>query len=131
MVNQVLVDVKFYSTNMLQSSPIQKIPPFFTKFVLWHRTAKLRSAWRSTVGTTGNPHERLSRAERDIHNIVTKTNKLLGLLKRTCPLITDVNVRQTLYLSLAKFQLSYATQEWSPNQYSLKAKNEHVQRRAA
>ena len=91
-------------------------------------------AWKRMeidCGTTGNPHERLSGAERDIHNIVAKTNKLLGLLKRTCPLITDVNVRRTLYLSLARSQLSYATQEWSPNQYSLKAENDRVQRRAA
>ena len=39
-------------------------PPFLTKFILWHRTAKLGSTWRSTVGITGNPHDRLSRAER-------------------------------------------------------------------
>ena len=39
-------------------------PPFLTKFILWHRTVKLGSTWRSTVGTTGNPHDRLSRAER-------------------------------------------------------------------
>ena len=38
-------------------------PPFRRKFELWLRTAKFGSAWRSTVGTTGNPHERLSRAE--------------------------------------------------------------------
>ena len=39
-------------------------PPFHTKFVLWHRTAKLGSTWRSTIGATGNPHERLGWAER-------------------------------------------------------------------
>ena len=52
-----------------------------------------------------------------IHNIVAKANKLLGLLKRTCPLLTDVNVRQMLYLSLVMSQLSYAIQVWYPNQY--------------
>ena len=40
------------------------IPPFLSKFVLWQRTTKLESAWRSTVGTTGKPHERLSEAQR-------------------------------------------------------------------
>ena len=40
-------------------------------------------------------------------------------------------MRRTLYLSLVKsHQLSYATQVWSPNQYSLKAKIERVQRQA-
>ena len=40
-------------------------PPVIAKFVLWHRTTKLGSAWRLTVGTTGNPHECLSWAERE------------------------------------------------------------------
>ena len=62
--------------------------------------------------------------------IVAKANKLLGPLKCTCPLITDVNVRRTLYLFLVKSQVRHATQVWSPNQYSLKAKNERVQKRA-
>ena len=62
--------------------------------------------------------------------IVAKANKLLGPLKWACPLITDVNVRRTLYLFLVKSQVRHATQVWSPNQYSLKAKNERVQKRA-
>ncbi|CAB4017509.1 Hypothetical predicted protein, partial [Paramuricea clavata] len=37
-----------------------------------------------------------------IHEITAKANKLLGLLKRTCPFLTDVNVRRTLYLSLRR-----------------------------
>ena len=66
-----------------------------------------------------------------IHDIVAKANNLPRLLKKTCPLLTDVNVRRTLYLSLVKsHQLSYPTQVWSPKQYSLKAKIERVQRRA-
>ena len=62
--------------------------------------------------------------------IVAKANKLLGLLKRTCPLLTDIQVRRSLYLSLVKSQLCYATQVWSPAQDMLKAKLERVQRRA-
>ena len=38
---------------------------------------------------------------------------MLGFLRRTCPLIKDRNVRRTLYLSLVKSQLSYATEVWS------------------
>ena len=58
---------------------------------------------------------------------------MLGLLRRTCPLLTDHIIRRTLYLSLVKFdpmQLSYATQVWSPTFYSSKANLERVQRRA-
>ena len=65
-----------------------------------------------------------------IHAITAKANKLLELLKRTCPLITDVTVRRTLYLSLVKSQLCYAMQVWSPAQVTLKAHVERVQRRA-
>ena len=44
-----------------------------------------------------------------INAIVSKANKLLGLLKRTCPLLLNVAVRRTLYLSLVKSQLCYRT----------------------
>ena len=61
-----------------------------------------------------------------IHNTVSKANKILELLKRTCPLLMDVSVRSMLYLSLVKSQLSYETQVWSPNQYSLKVMIKHA-----
>ena len=65
-----------------------------------------------------------------IYTITSWDNKLRGLLKRTCPLLTDVSTRCALYLSLVKSQLCYATQVWSPAQLSLKAQVEWVQRRA-
>jgi hypothetical protein len=65
-----------------------------------------------------------------INVIVAKSNKLLGLLKRTCPLLTDVKVRGTQYLSLVKTQVSYATEVWSPINIHLKSKVEKIQRRA-
>ncbi|CAB4009616.1 Hypothetical predicted protein [Paramuricea clavata] len=45
-----------------------------------------------------------------ITQIVSKANKMLGLLRRTCPLLTDRVARRTLYLSLVKSQLGYATE---------------------
>ena len=39
---------------------------------------------------------------------------MLGILKRTCTSITDMNTRRTLYLSLVKSQLLYASEVWSP-----------------
>lgn len=62
--------------------------------------------------------------------IVLKANRMLGLLKRTCPLITDIKVRRILYLSFVKSQLSYATEVWSPANVSLRTILERVQRRA-
>ena len=65
-----------------------------------------------------------------IYTTTARDNKLHGLLKRTCPLLTDMSTRRTPYLSLVKSQLWYATQVWSPAQVSLKAQIEQVQRRA-
>ena len=62
--------------------------------------------------------------------VVCKANKMLGLLRRTCPLLTNTKVRRSLYLSLVKCHLDYATQVWSPALTSLKIKIENVQRRA-
>ena len=56
---------------------------------------------------------------------------MLGILKRTCTSITDMNTRRTLYLSLVKSQLLYASEVWSPvNNVQLSRQVEKVQRRA-
>ena len=65
-----------------------------------------------------------------VHATVSKANKLLGLLKRTCPLLTNAAIRRTLYLSLVKSQLCFGTQVWSPSHSYLQGKIERVQRRA-
>ena len=65
-----------------------------------------------------------------VMRIVLKANGMLGLLKRTCPLMTDINVRQTLYLSLMKSQLTYAMEVWSSASVNLRTILERVQRRA-
>ncbi|CAB4031032.1 Hypothetical predicted protein [Paramuricea clavata] len=66
-----------------------------------------------------------------INTIVAKANKMLGILKRTCTSITDMNTRRTLYLSLVKSQLLYASEVWSPlNNVQLSRQVEKVQRRA-
>ena len=62
--------------------------------------------------------------------ICAKANKLLGLLKRTCISIIDSSVRKTLYLTLVRSKLSYATEVWSPASSLLKQKAEKIQRRA-
>ena len=62
--------------------------------------------------------------------ITAKGNKMLGLLKRTCPLLTNTTVRRTLYLTLVRSQISYASEVWSPHTNKLISKLESVQRRA-
>jgi len=65
-----------------------------------------------------------------VMGIVFKANRMLGLLKKTCPLMTDIKVRRALYLSLVKSQLTYATEVWSPASVNLRTILERVQRRA-
>ena len=65
-----------------------------------------------------------------IHSIIAKASELLGLLKRTCPLLNDVSPRHSLYLALVKSQFCYATQVWSPDKIALQTQIERVQRRA-
>ena len=62
--------------------------------------------------------------EQHISAVVGKANKKLGLLRRTCPLIKDTKIRRSLYLSLVKCHLNYATEVWSPAHISLKLKIE-------
>ncbi|CAB4002849.1 Hypothetical predicted protein, partial [Paramuricea clavata] len=65
-----------------------------------------------------------------IQMITAKANKMLGLLRRTCPLLTETKIRRSLYLSLVKSKLCYGTEIWSPSNVSLKVKIERIQRRA-
>ena len=69
--------------------------------------------------------------ETHVNEIMSKANKQIGVLKRTCLSLTNVNIRRSLYLTLVKSQLSYATQVWSSNRHSqLNRRIERVQRRA-
>ena len=66
-----------------------------------------------------------------INSIISKANKMLGVLKRTSTHLTNIKTRCTLYLSLVKSQLCYASEVWSPvNNIQLSKRVESVQRRA-
>jgi hypothetical protein len=65
-----------------------------------------------------------------ISRIISIANVMLGLLRRTCPLLTVCNVRRTFYLSLVKSELCFVAEVWSPSQYNNKTLLESVQRRA-
>ena len=68
--------------------------------------------------------------ETQVLMVSAKATKLLGLLRRTCPMLTDVKVRRSLNLALVKSQMSYVTEVWSPSHSTLKQKAERVQRRS-
>ncbi|CAB4016256.1 TNF receptor-associated factor 3-like [Paramuricea clavata] len=56
---------------------------------------------------------------------------MFGVLRRTCTKLMDMKARRTLYLSLVKSQLCYATEVWSPvNSVQISRRVEKVQRRA-
>ena len=57
-------------------------------------------------------------------------NKLLGYLKRNTRFILRTEERRTLYLSLVRPHLGYATQIWAPQSIELIVKFERIQRRA-
>ena len=59
-----------------------------------------------------------------------KANKLLGFVRRASRYIQSTQTRRTLYLSIVRCHLGYATQVWSPQSIGLLKRVENVQRRA-
>jgi hypothetical protein len=59
-----------------------------------------------------------------------KANKMLGFLRRAATEMKDVKIRRTLYLSIVRSTLGYATQVWSPQSIDLITRTERIQRRA-
>ena len=59
-----------------------------------------------------------------------KANKLLGFVRRASRYIQSIQTRRTLYLSIVRCHLGYATQVWSPESIGLLRRVENVQRRA-
>ena len=64
------------------------------------------------------------------HDRCTKANKMLGFLRRAAMEITDAKIRRTLYLSIVRSTLGYATQVLSPQSIDLSTRTERIQRRA-
>ena len=61
--------------------------------------------------------------------IISKANKMLGMIKRTCTNQCDQKTK-ILYKSLVRSQLEYASQVWSPYTKEKITALERVQRRA-
>ena len=63
--------------------------------------------------------------------IIAKSYKQLGLLRRTFGVSIGVDTKKSLYLSLVRSQLSYASQIWRPQLIRDIVRLEKVQRRAS
>ena len=59
-----------------------------------------------------------------------KANKMLGFLRRAATEITDPKIRRTLYLSIVRPTLGYATQARPPQSIDPTTRTERIQRRA-
>ena len=57
-------------------------------------------------------------------------NKLLGYIRRNTRFIHSTTVRRTMYLTLIRPHLGYATQIWSPQSIDMLVRLEKIQRRA-
>ena len=65
-----------------------------------------------------------------IANITAKANSILGLIKRPCRDVYDVTTLKTLYCSLVRPKVEYASQVWNPYTKSNISRIESIQRRA-
>lgn len=65
-----------------------------------------------------------------IDRITAKANRVLGLVKRTCRDLNDVETKSTLYCSLVRPLLEYSCETWNPYTKRNIDKLEAVQRRA-
>ena len=53
-----------------------------------------------------------------IENVVSTANRTIGLVKRLCRDLEDVNTRKLLYCSIVRPKLEYSSNLWSP--YTIK-----------
>jgi hypothetical protein len=66
-----------------------------------------------------------------INNIVKKSNRMLGLIQRTCGQSCSTQTKRNLYLALVRTSLDYSTQSWSVCTKKSLLRLEGVQRRAS
>ena len=68
-------------------------------------------------------------SQKQVTEQCAKASKLLGFVRRASRYIQSTQTRPTLYLSIVRCHLGYATQVWSPKSIVLLKRVENVQRR--
>ena len=76
--------------------------------------------------TTSNPSW-----NQHVDKITTKANRVLGLVKKTCRDLKDIDTMNTLYCSLVRPLLKYSCETWNPHTKRNIDRLEVVQRRAS
>ena len=69
-------------------------------------------------------------SDKQVTEQCAKANKLLGFVRQDSRYIQSTQTRRTLYLSIVRCHLGYASQVWSPQSIGLLKRVENVQRRA-
>ena len=59
-----------------------------------------------------------------------RANKLLGYVRRNTHRIKSISIRRSMYLTMVRPHIGYATQVWAPQSIDLMLKLERIQRRA-
>ena len=108
-----------------------------------HFSKKKFPTYQSQYHLGGQPLERVSVIKdlgvsvscdlqwgRHIAQTVSKSNKILGLIKRVCRDMNDTQTRKVLYCTLIRPRLEYCCSLWSPHTAKDRALIENVQRRA-
>ena len=68
--------------------------------------------------------------KKQVESQSTKTNQILGYVKRTTKNLKSLTTGRTIYLTIVRAHLGYATQVWAPQTVEQIRKIERVQRRA-
>ena len=69
-------------------------------------------------------------SDKQVTEQCAKAKKLLGFVRRASRYIQSTKTRRTIYRSIVRCHLGYATQVWSPQSIGLLKRVENVQRRA-
>ena len=65
-----------------------------------------------------------------VYKIIAKANRVLGLVKRTCRDLKDIDTMKKLYRSSVRTLLEYLYETWNPHTKCTTDKLEAVQQRA-
>ena len=63
-------------------------------------------------------------------SVLNKAHQMLGIIKRTCNFITDVNKRRSLYISLVRSQFEHCSIIWRPHNETEISGFEKLQKKA-
>jgi hypothetical protein len=100
--------------------------PMITQYTISDTPVLQSSSQKDLAITTTND----LKWNKQVQEISTKANEMLGFVKRTAFDIRQRRVRKVLYLTMVRSQLAYGSQVWAPQTVNNILTVERVQRRA-